>query len=266
MPEHPSPAPDLDGLTWAAGGVGLLCFFPENPDLHCGLSLRAGGVSAPPFDSMNVGGSTADRPEAVEENRRRFYRATGLEPAAAARMHQVHGPRVVQVSAAGSAGEADGLVTAERDLALLVTVADCLPVFLTDGVAGVIGVLHAGWRGIQAGVLEAGVEAALAAGAARERLTITLGPGIGGCCFEVSHEVAEGFARENWRPGRRGRPHVDLAAEARLRLREAGLAREAVRGPLACTRCRSDLFFSARAGEPTGRMVGFIVRRAASQF
>lgn len=241
------------------GGL-ILPLFGHRRALRCGLSLRQGGVSAPPFDSLNLGGSTADRPEALGENRRRFYRAAGLDPAAVARMQQVHEARVVAVERPGDVGTADGLVTARPDLGLLVTVADCLPVFLADLEAGVIAALHAGWRGILAGVLEAGIEAAAAAGAAPARLEAVLGPSIGSCCFEVGPEVAARFEAAASRRGRGDRPHVDLAAAARRRLEAAGVRRTAIRGPEACTRCRSDVFFSARAGEPTGRMVGFILR------
>jgi YfiH family protein len=251
-------------LILAPNGVALLLFFRDIPALHCGLSLKAGGVSEPPFASLNLGGSTADRPEALAENRRRFYQAAEFEPQAVARMHQVHGAQIRTVSRAGDIGEADGMVTREPGLVLLVSAADCLPVFFADLEAGVIGALHAGWRGIVAGVIDSGVEAARAAGAAPERLRVTLGPAIGGCCFEVGEDVAERFDPATHRPGRRGRPHLDLAAAVRLELTRAGVDAGAIRGPWACTRCRTDLFFSARAGEPTGRMVGFVARRPPS--
>ena len=243
------------------GGL-LLPLFGHRREFRCGLSLRQGGVSEPPFASLNLGGSTTDRPGAVRENRRRFYRAAGLDPEAVARMHQVHEARVAVVREPGEAGEADGLVTARADLGLLVTVADCLPVFLADVEAGVIAALHAGWRGILAGVLEAGVAAAATAGAAPARLEVVLGPSIGGCCFEVGPEVAARFEATALRRGRGDRPHLDLTDAARRRLAAAGVPEAAIRGPAACTRCRCDVFFSARAGEPTGRMVGFILRPA----
>jgi YfiH family protein len=252
-------------LIRTSNGVALLMLFRNLPGVHCGISLRGGGVSEPPFASLNLGGSTADRPEAVAENRRRFYQAAELEPGRVARMHQVHGGDVATVAEAGDIGEADGMVTREPGLPLLVSAADCIPIFLADLEAGVIGALHAGWRGILAGVIESGIEAARAAGAAPERLLVTLGPAIGSCCFEVGPEVAERFDPATQRPGQRSRPHVDLAAAVRMRLIRAGIDDRAIRSPWACTRCRSDLFFSARAGEPTGRMVGFITRRPPLQ-
>jgi len=253
-------SPTAEERVHTPNGVALLLLFRDLPALHCGLSLRSGGVSEQPFASLNLGGSTPDRPAAVAENRRRFYHAAELDPSQVARMHQVHGAQVATVSKAGDVGEADGLVTREPGLALLVTAADCLPVFLADLEAGVIGALHAGWRGILAGVIDAGIEAARTAGAVPERLLVTLGPAIGSCCFEVGPDVAERFDPATHRPGRRGRPHLDLAAAVRLRLVRAGIDNGAIRGPWACTRCRSDLFFSARTGEPTGRMVGFVAR------
>jgi len=242
-------------------GVRFTRLFHRRPELDAGLSLRLGGVSAPPFAALNLGGSTADDPAALTENGRRFYAAGGLDPARVVRMHQVHGARVVTATSPGHVGAADGLVTVEPDLALLVTVADCLPVFLADPVAGVIGALHAGWRGLLAGVLEAGIAAARTAGADPERIEVAMGPAIGACCFEVGPEVAAHFAPEALRPGRRGRPHVDLAGAARARLLALGLRADSIRDPADCTLCRQDLYFSARSGEPTGRMVGFIRRR-----
>jgi YfiH family protein len=243
--------------------VAIEWFFRDRPELRCGLSLRAGGVSAGSYASLNLGGSTADRPESIRENRARFYRAAGLDPEAAVRMHQVHGPRVVTANAPGDAGEADGLITPVPDLCLLATVADCLPVFLADTRAGVIGVLHAGWRGVASGILRAGVLAALAAGAGRESLAAVIGPGIGPCCFEVGPEVAARFPAESLRPGRRERPHVDLPHAARAELVATGISARAIAGGETCTRCGSERYFSARSGEPTGRMVAFIVRSPA---
>ena len=236
-------------------------WFSGDPDpVRCGLSLRYGGVSRGQFASLNLGGGTPDEPAAVAENRVRFYRAAALDPGRVVRMHQVHGARVVTADEPGDVGQADGLVTARPELGLLVTVADCLPVFLVDRTQGVIGALHAGWRGVAAGILEEGVASALAAGARLESLSARIGPGIGPCCFEVGPEVAARFDPATLRPGRGERPHIDLPHAARLRLLAAGLAQEAIRDGAPCTRCRSDRYFSARAGEPTGRMVGFVVR------
>jgi YfiH family protein len=114
-------------------------------------------------------------------------------------------------------GEADGLVAARPGLALLVTVADCLPVFLFEPASGVVGALHAGWRGIAGGVLEAGIEAARAAGASPGAIRVAIGPGIGPCCFEIGPEVEARFpnhlATTRW-----GSTSVDLASSIRREL------------------------------------------------
>jgi len=135
-----------------------------------------------------------------------------------------------------------------------------LPIFLVDRAQGVIGALHAGWRGVAAGILAEGVAAAVAAGARRDSLSATIGPGIGPCCFEVGPEVAARFDPASLRPGRGERPHIDLPHAAREQLIAAGLAPDAIRDGAPCTRCRSERYFSARADEPTGRMVGFVIR------
>src|SRR4030095_13732207 len=144
--------------------VTIESFSDDRDQVRLGLSLRHGGVSRGQFASLNLGGGTVGEPAAVAETRARFYRAAALDPARVVRMHQVHGARVVSAAEPGDIGQADGLVTAEPDLGLLVAVPDCLPVFLVDRFQGVIGALHAGWRGVAAGILEAGVAAALAAG------------------------------------------------------------------------------------------------------
>jgi YfiH family protein len=261
-PYHAASSGNSQGASPSAPGhPSILPLFPHAARLRCGISTRHGGVSAPPFDSLNLGAATRDRPQAVAENRRRFAAAAGIELERAVRMRQVHGARVVTVETPGRVGDADGLVTRQCDLPLLVTVADCMPVFFHDPETGLIAAVHAGWRGVVAGVLEAAVDALAGLGGPPRRLQVVIGPAIGPCCFEVGHEVAAAFDRRDHRPGRRGRPHVDLGAAARRRLAALGVPAAAVQGPTLCTRCHSDRFFSSRAGEPTGRMSGFLVQR-----
>ncbi len=263
---HPRPGatPPPEPEKPREAGLRVEWFFRNSPELLAGMSLRHGGVSAPPYASLNLGGNTGDDPKAVTENRARFYAAAGIHPGRGARMAQVHGARVVTVDEPGPVGEADGLVTARTDLALLVTVADCLPIFVADLSAGVIGALHAGWRGVVAGIIEGGLAALVGAGARPEHMRVVIGPGIGPCCFEVGPEVAARFDPRTLRPGRRERPHLDLVHATRLKLEAGGIAPPAITDPESCTLCRRDRYFSARSGEPTGRMVGFILRRPAA--
>jgi YfiH family protein len=223
------------------------------------FSTRLGGVSEPPFDSLNLGLLTDDSPQAVEENRRRLAAALGFEPEQVAFARQVHGTRLierptefrgsfctasVQKEPRNDPPEADGHVLREAGLAALVFTADCLPVAVS-GPKGV-AMLHAGWRGLAGGILAAGVEAVEATSAA-------IGPGIGPCCYEVGEEVLDTFSElgEGVADGRK----LNLPEVARRQLAAVGVERVESAG--LCTSCEAELFFSHRrdAGR-TGRQGG----------
>jgi polyphenol oxidase len=218
------------------------------PGAQVRFTTRAGGVSEGPYSSLNLGRWTDDDPGAVAENRRR---AAGARPIAFAR--QVHGTRVLTVDGPTSdaaIAEADGLATAASGLALLVLTADCLPVALAS--PGAVAMVHAGWRGLAAGVLEEGVAALRALGDGP--IHAAIGPGAGGCCYEVGDEVAAQFPA--WaRTGRR----IDLKAVADARLGAAGVSE--ITDVTRCTMCEPDVFFSHRAsGGLTGRQGGIVWR------
>jgi hypothetical protein len=171
---------------------------------------------------------------------------------------QVHSARVLP-GRPGECGEADALWTAQAGLALSVATADCVPVLL--GGAGVTAAVHAGWRGIAAGVVGETVRALPTAPAG---LTAWIGPAIGACCYEVGHEVAEQVVAasrpEVVRPGQRGRPHVDLSLAVAWQLAAVGV--EQVSLLTACTRCLEERLWSFRRdGSGTGRNLAFVWRR-----
>jgi YfiH family protein len=151
-------------------------------------------------------------------------------------------------------------VTVAPGILLSVRVADCLPLILASRTGGAAAVVHAGWRGVAAGVVEKGVEAlAEISGARPSELLAAVGPGIGICCFEVGEEVVEAVAPGlpgAARPGPRGRPMLDLRAVVRARLEACGLDRGAVDAEAPCTRCGGELLHSYRRdGLGAGRMV-----------
>jgi YfiH family protein len=209
------------------------------------FTTRAGGVSAPPFDTLNLGPWTEDEPTAVAENLRRVAGGRALVYA-----RQVHGVGVAAVDGpTRTPPEADVLVTQTPGLVALVLTADCLPIALGGG--GAVAMLHGGWRGLADGVVEAGVEALRALGAGG-RLHAAIGPGAGRCCYEVGEEVAARFPAA----ARRGR-RLDLKAVAAERLRAAGVVR--VEDVGRCTMCEPDVFFShRRSGPRTGRQGGVV--------
>jgi len=210
------------------------------------FSTRRGGVSEPPFDTLNLGRLTEDDPDHVAENRRRLCQAVGTDPAELRFGRQVHGAVVRRAAGIGEPG--DGLWTDTPGEPLLVFTADCLPVALarTNGEASAVAALHVGWRGLLAGIVGAAVSSL-----GGERLSAAVGPGIGPCCYEVGPDVAEPFQeRYGGDVIRHGR--LDLWTSAERALEEAGIA-DVHRTDL-CTACNPELLFSHRrdAGR-TGR-------------
>lgn len=224
------------------------------------FSTRLGGVSPPPFATLNLGRRTPDDPARVEENWRRFGRAGGFPPERVVTGEQVHGARVGVVRRAGDApGACDALVTAAAGPVLAVLAADCVPIYIVSRRPPAVALAHAGWRGTLAGVGPAAAAAlAEAAGVSPRELAAVIGPSIGPCCYPVGEEVAAAFVRafgpEAVRPGEVA-PRVDLWAANRAALLAAGLPAGQVHVAGLCTSCRRDVFFSHRAeGGRTGRM------------
>jgi YfiH family protein len=212
------------------------------------FTTRVGGVSEGPYASLNLGRKSGDDVAHVDENRRIACAGLGADLEALALNYQVHSDRVLR-AAAGMRGEhADGLWTDEPGQAILAMSADCLPIALarTDTRAPAVAVLHAGWRGLLAGIVAAGTEA-LGGG----ELAAAIGPGIGPCCYEVGEEVAAPFRERFGDDVVRG-SRLDLWTSAERALRAAGVER--VDRFDRCTACEPETFFSHRrdAGR-TGR-------------
>ena len=223
----------------------------EPSALRLAFSTRRGGVSAPPYDTLNLGRSSADRPDAVDENRRRWLTSLGLDPACLATAGQVHGARVVEVSGPGHAADCDALVTTTANLALAISSADCLPILLAG--EGVVAAVHAGWRGLAAGVSSAALRSLLARGGEMRSVRAHFGPCIRDCCYHVGPEVARRFPAAAIRD-RDGLSFLDLATAARLELGEAGLAPDSIDDAGACTACEPFWCFSHRRDRgATGR-------------
>jgi polyphenol oxidase len=212
------------------------------------FSTRKGGVSEGPYESLNLGILTDDERARVERNRELLAEKAGIDGRSIAMGWQMHGTDVKEWDAPpnGALEKVDGHVTARDDLALLVIVADCLPVALAGGDR--VAMVHCGWRGLARGVLAnavAGFDEAPAA---------AIGPGIGSCCYEVGDEVRNQFDAR-FANGRM----LDLRAVAEDRLRAAGVER--IEHVDLCTSCREDLFFSHRRdGGVTGRQGGLAWR------
>lgn len=210
----------------------------------------------PPYASFNLGAHVGDRPEAVAANRERLAAGVGLPPDRLIWMEQVHGRAVVAVDAARSqpVPATDALVTAEPGLAVVVLVADCVPVLLADPVAGVVGAVHAGRVGASAGVLPATLEAMQGLGARTERMQVLLGPSACGKCYEVPAQMQAEVAAHL--PGsavatRRGTSGLDLRAGLRQQLIDAGVTQIGV--DPRCT-IEDPALYSYRREGTTGRL------------
>lgn len=247
------PHPDWLQPAWRLAGVGSL------------MTTRAGGCSAAPWDSMNLGTAVGDEPAHVALNRARFEQAMGAAPVY---LKQVHGTRVVRLTHAqvdGPVLEADASVTTEPGLACVVQVADCLPVLLAA--PGGVGAAHAGWRGLAGGVIEATVRSLCElSGCEPAQIECWLGACIGPEAFEVGADVLDGFGvqpasadTQRFRPLRPGKWLANLPLLARDRLAAAGVAQ--VGGGSWCTVRDSSRFFSFRRDGVTGRMAAGIWRR-----
>jgi YfiH family protein len=243
-------------LRWRKGGENVLA----------AVSTRVGGVSPAPYDSLNLGRSTGDTDAHVDANRARFVDALGARDARLARIHQVHGADVLHVDRAwqdgGDRPRADGLVTQDRDRLLVVTVADCAPVFVAHEASGTVAAVHAGWRGTAARIAAVAVERVAAlAGVSPRELTAGVGPSIGPCCFEVGEDVASHFPHATVRRPGAPRPFVDLWEANAAQLEAAGLPYGSISVAGLCTSCCVDLFFSHRRDHGvTGRMIAVIGR------
>jgi YfiH family protein len=256
----------------AAGLDWIVPQWPAAPQAQGFVTTRQGGTSGTPYASMNAGGAhpardRADDPEAIAANRARMARFT---PAAPVWLEQVHGTSVVTIDAHNVEAclavppVADAAVTRATGVVLAVRAADCLPVLLAERGGAVVGVAHAGGRGMAAGVLEATVAAMAVAPAS---VVAWLGPAIGPDAFEVGPDVRRAFCDDD--PGAAnafvatatGKWHADLYALARRRLARAGV--HAVTGGGWCTYREAARFFSYRRERATGRMAAVVWREAA---
>ncbi len=238
--------------------------WPAPAGVRAVCSERAGGVSAPPYDTLNLGDHVGDDPAAVAENRRRLAAQWQARPVF---LRQVHGRGVVRLGGDTPDGtEADACWTTERGVAVTMMVADCLPVLLAGGAGKAVGAAHCGWRGLAGGVLEAlWAQMERDAGPAGEVLA-WLGPCIGPEDFEVGPEVRAAFLEQDAAAAAAFRPHgegkflADLQSLARRRLAALGIT--AIHGNDGsrewCTVANPSRFFSHRRDRVSGRFAAGI--------
>jgi YfiH family protein len=242
-----------------SGAYGMVSAALEARGFLAVFTERTGGVSPAPYDTLNLGLQTGDASERVMQNRRRLMGGLDVAPFAAG--EQVHGARLARVgpTQAGAGFEDDGsaiggvdaLSVSRRDLPVAVLVADCVPIALGSPEEHLLVVVHAGWRGMAAGILARAVsEFERASG-----VLAAVGPAIGPCHYEVDDDVALAVASGSEAGAvterRNGRRYVDLPGTAARSLRASGVRRIEVSG--LCTACLPDRFFSHRRDGVAGR-------------
>jgi polyphenol oxidase len=253
-------------------------YWPVPPYVRSACSLRSGGVSAAPFDALNLGDHVGDESLAVASNRAAYAQALGAKPVY---LKQVHGCDVMQLDTQTADGTvADACITAEKNLACTIMVADCLPVLFANRAGTVVGAAHAGWRGlcgaVGMGVLEqmyehfehvAGIEYARSATKSiASDILVWLGPCIGPSAFEVGAEVREAFlahdaqAAQHFKPQGKEKFLADLPALAKQRLHALGITQ--IYGndgsDAWCTVSNPSQFFSHRRDRVSGRFAASV--------
>lgn len=226
------------------------------PDVRALITSRNGGVSRPPYDSMNLGDHVGDDPDSVARNRAILRRSLPAEPVW---LKQVHGTHVANADMPLENSEADAIVAHEKNCVCVVMTADCLPVLLCDDAGTVVAAAHAGWRGLVSGAIERSIQAT---GVPSSSLMAYLGPAIGPHAFEVGDDVRQAFtshdpaAQAAFVPHGAGKWLADIYLLARQRLAASGVRR--VYGGQLCTFTDSARYFSYRRDGATGRMASLI--------
>lgn len=239
----------------------------DNADglLHTILT-RIGGVSRGPYATLNLGHGVGDDPAAVEENHRRALEPLGLDQGQVVSPWQVHGAAVdvVEGEHRGTVRrETDALVTAVPGVPLMMRFGDCTPVLLFDPVRRAVGLAHAGWQGVVAGVTAASIQTMTERlGCKPGDIWAGIGPTIGPCCYEVGTDVAAEI-ESACPPGANvvqavnGRVYADLPGAVEAQLRAAGVERVEQAG--LCTACCVDEFFSHRAEDGRTGRFGIVI-------
>lgn len=252
-------------------------FTTASPGTVQGFTTRHEGVSRPPYNSLNLGTNTEDAPHNVEGNRNILARTFGIQHDKLVTVRQNHGSDVLVIDEPNDdfshylSLECDAIVTNQPGVMIGVTVADCVPILLSDPVKRVVAAVHAGWQGTAAQITAqtvAGMQRLF--GTKPQDLQAAIGPCIGPCCYEVDQPVKDSFGKHNtpWEPvaeaSTPGHWRLDMALANRLQLEEAGVPVAAIQTAGICVCCHKESFFSYRRdGGETGRQMGFIMLSAS---
>ncbi len=234
--------------------------FSNFPELVQAFSTRVGGFSQPPFDSLNLGLSTADDVHTVRRNRTLFFKALGLSAEQMVFPQQVHSANVQVVRQPGVIAECDALITAEKNLFLTVQTADCFPVFLYDPIKKVVALVHSGWRGTAQNIVGKTVlRMKNDFNCQAEDLRVGIGPGVQQMCYQVDQQTAKHFEPRFLKDDGPGHFRLDLQGAIIHQLQQSGVPLKHIEVENVCTHCAQETYFSYRRdGQNSGRMMGVI--------
>lgn len=265
--EHEQPSENLAYYTYTL-------FEPFSSQLICTTSTRLGGVSEGPLHSLNLSTRVGDEEHRVTTNRMRLCRLMHIEPEKVAQAQLVHGNHIETITEQSPKGFAykypatDGLVTNVAQVPLFIPVADCAAVAFFDPQQHVIGMLHAGWKGIVRRIIPAMIETMQTVyGSHPTDILVGVSPCLGPCCYQVRedfiHSLTEAFsakAKDFLLPQADDTIHFDMWTALRWQLEESGIRSEHIDGPIICTACQVDEFYSYRKERGnTGRFASTIV-------
>ena len=236
--------------------------------VKAGISLRSGGVSKPPYETLNLANHVGDHPAAVSQNQQIFSDQTGIKTLKYCK--QIHSDVVINANSipnslwnvgeqSGSAKTGDAIISAHSDVALGIFTADCVPVFILDVAAPAVGIAHAGWRGTLARIATKTLAQMKATfGTMPDNCLVHIGPSIQKCCYTVSTELLIQFEQQFGRTVHNGNCLCLQTANVK-QLMDAGVPSDSISISPFCTACSTDNFYSYRAeGGQTGRMLSFI--------
>ncbi len=249
-------------------------FVETNLVNHC-FTTKAGGVSLKPYEGLNLGTNTLDKKEYIEKNYSIISSELGINPRDIIISDQVHDDRILRINKYHQIGKdifntklkgIDGLITNEKNVALITLYADCVPIFFLDTENEVVGLSHAGWRGTVKKIGKKTVEKMVKEfDSDPSKILVGIGPSIGPCCYEIDEKVIRKFEQEykylnDFVVKKSNSKYIlNLWAANKISLLEAGLKEENITISNVCTKCNNNLFYSYRGNNGiTGRMAAII--------
>lgn len=233
--------------------------FSINKKLICAVSTKAGGVSPEPF-GMNLSYKVGDAEENVTMNRELFFEKLGIPLSSIAIPGQIHSDHIQNISETGEYSNCDALITKDKNLFLIVTIADCIPIFLYDSRTRAYAAVHAGWRGTEKGILKKTIEKMRATFSTETNdLFAYLGPSARKCCYHVDEDVACKFDKKYLIDSEGVNYKLDLIAMNYDMLVDTGIGENKIEISGECTICNPSLFHSYRRDKDlSGRMMAVI--------